>query len=118
MEADLAVMAGLSLTEPERSDLKLGEEKKLTGLYCSQCRKCLDQCPAGVEVPALMRAYMYTYGYRNLAWAKDALAGVGTAGLPCTDCGSCQVRCTMGFDVRRKARDVARLRDVPDEFVI
>jgi hypothetical protein len=24
----------------------------------------------------------------------------------------------MGFDVRRKARDVARLRDVPDEFVV
>jgi predicted aldo/keto reductase-like oxidoreductase len=118
MEEDLSIMADLALTDQEKKDLQLGEEKKMTGLYCSQCRRCVGQCPSGVEIPALMRAYMYTYGYRNLAWAKEAVTAAGSGPVPCADCRSCLVKCTMGFDIRAKVLDIGRLRDVPAEFVV
>lgn len=38
---------------------------KVTGLYCQQCEKCMRQCPANLEIPTLMRSYMYAYSYRN-----------------------------------------------------
>ena len=35
----------------------------------------------------------------------------------CGDCAECPVKCSVGFDVSRKIRDVIRLRDVPAEFI-
>jgi hypothetical protein len=66
----------------------------------------------------MMRSYMYVYGYRDLAKAKAAMEKVDMAGLPCGDCHACRVNCSMGFDVRRKLTDIARLRNVPEEFIV
>jgi hypothetical protein len=63
---------------------------------------------------------MYTYGYRDLAAAKLALEAVDVAAAAraCGSCETCAVSCTMGFDVRDRVRDIARIRHVPDEFVV
>jgi len=116
LELDLAVMADLHLNPSELKDLR-GEGQQ-AGLYCSQCRRCTAQCPAGLDIPALMRGYMYVHGYRNLLAAKDAVAGLPLETLPCRDCGACPVRCTMQFDVRRRVLDVARIGQVPDSFLV
>jgi len=119
LEADLSVMEDLTLTDKEREDLKLGEDMGRSGLFCDQCRECMAQCPKGVEIPTLMRSYMYTHGYRDLAAAKLALepVDVASAAHECGSCETCAVSCTMGFDVRDRVQDVARIRHVPDDFI-
>jgi predicted aldo/keto reductase-like oxidoreductase len=117
LEATLSVMEDLKLTPEESKDLDMGADMGLPGLYCPQCNDCAAQCPKGVDVPTLMRSYMYAYGYRNLRSAKFALDSAALSGAPCDDCESCSVSCRMGFDVRDRARDIARLAALPRDFV-
>lgn len=115
MNIDLAVMENLALSDAEKEYLQ--KHASLPGLYCQQCGRCLRQCQARLPIPDLMRAYMYTYGYRNIRLAYDLVASLDLQGKVCEDCGVCPVKCSIGFEVPRKIRDVARLRDVPSEFI-
>jgi aryl-alcohol dehydrogenase-like predicted oxidoreductase len=117
LEENLSVMEDLKLTPAEEEDLKLGEKLGMNGLYCRQCGNCLAQCDKGVEVPTLMRSYMYAYGYRNLSMAKEAVESIDLSKVPCSNCGACKVDCTMGFDVKSKVEDIARIRNVPRDFL-
>ncbi len=112
---DLAVAENPILTESEKRDLQ--KEVSVSGLYCQGCRQCLDQCPEHLPIPDLMRAYMYTYGYRNITHAQDLILSLNLPDKVCEDCFTCSVKCSSGFNVSAKIRDVARLRDVPMEFV-
>ncbi len=118
METDLSVMEDLKLTPAEELDLKEGERMGLCGLYCDHCAECTGQCPHGVEIPTVMRSYMYAYGYRNLAVAKETFESLGTAALSCQTCERCAVTCRMGFDVKKRATDIARIRHVADDFIV
>jgi hypothetical protein len=64
-----------------------------------------------------MRSYMNAYGYKNISQAYRTMASADLSGKPCEKCGSCSVNCTSGFDVRNKIMDIARLRDVPEDFL-
>jgi predicted aldo/keto reductase-like oxidoreductase len=114
---DISVMADLTLTPREREDLRLGKKAVLTGLYCQQCEKCLPQCGRKFDIPTLMRSYMYAHGYRNLALARETFAAVELSKVPCTDCHTCKVKCTMGFNIREKILDIARIQDIPADFL-
>jgi len=116
IEIDLSVMEDLTLTEPEKIELQ--KEASLPGSYCQGCRQCLGQCVEKLPIPDLMRAYMYTYDYRNLALAKDLIVSLDLPVSVCKDCGQCPVRCSIGFNVSAKIRDIVRLRDVPAKFVV
>lgn len=115
METDLSVMEDLTLTELEKIELQ--KEASLPGLYCQGCRKCLGQCLEKLPIPDVMRAYMYTYDYRNLAHAQDLILSLNLPARVCEDCSLCPVNCSIGFNVPSKIRDVARLRDIPLEFI-
>ncbi len=117
MEDDLAVMADLKLTPAELDALKQGEKLGLAGLYCRQCGACVAQCRHGLDIPALMRGYMYAYGYRNLGQARVTVAEAAPPSGVCADCGSCTVRCAMGHDVRDRVTDIARITAIPEEFL-
>jgi predicted aldo/keto reductase-like oxidoreductase len=108
-EEDLAVARDPALRPEEERDLRLGEAAGLTGLYCQQCAACLPQCPKGVQVPELMRAYMYAVGHGRPGHARRALRAWAPSDIHCTTCSDCTVRCALGFDVRARARDLARL---------
>jgi len=115
LELDLSVMEDLTLKPAEKSHL---ERMRMTaGLYCQGCGECLKSCPQGLPIPDLMRSYMYVYGYRNLMEAQDLLLSLNLPSQLCQDCGSCPVKCTSGFDVSARIRDVARLCEVPPEFL-
>ena len=118
LEENMSVMEDLTLTAEEKESLQLGKEYGLNGLYCRQCRQCLAQCDKGVEVPTLMRSYMYAHGYRNLAKAKEALRHVDLDRIACSTCDTCRVNCTMGFDIKNKVEDIARIKNVPYDFVV
>jgi predicted aldo/keto reductase-like oxidoreductase len=117
MRKNLAMINDLRLTPDELKDLELAVSGPEPGLYCHQCRQCVPQCPNNLEIPAAMRSYMYAYGYRNTRLAKANLEDAGFDGSCCESCSSCSVRCTAGFDIRKKILDISRLREVPDEFL-
>ena len=52
------------------------------------------------------------------AKAKEILKKKDLDVITCRECDSCAVFCTMGFDVAGKLKDIPRLLDVPDEFLV
>ena len=116
LETDLAVMEEPRLTDAEKRELATAAA--LPGLYCQGCRECLGQCIAGLPIPDLMRAYMYAYDYRNRGMARDLVCSLGLPSRPCGECSLCPVRCSVGFAVREKIRDIVRIREVPSEFLV
>jgi len=111
LEDDLSVMADLPLTDQERQDLRLNPSS--AGLYCQQCGRCLAACREKLPLPALMRAYMYAFGYQNLGAAYDLVTTLDLPESPCLTCSACDVRCVKGIDVSDRVKDVARLRGLP-----
>jgi predicted aldo/keto reductase-like oxidoreductase len=116
MKTDLSVMKDLALTDSEKEYLKTA--CAAPGLYCQGCGQCEKQCLAKLPIPDLMRAYMYTYGYRRPAAARELVISLGLPSRVCEDCGQCPVKCTNGWKVASKIRDVARLRGVPKEYLV
>ncbi len=113
----ISIMKDLALSPQEKADLKLDQGSSSTGLFCSQCEECIPQCPADLDIPTLMRSYMYAYGYSSPVKARETLEQIKLSSIPCINCDSCSVRCSSGFDVRRKVTDIARIMDVPEEFL-
>jgi len=116
LDTDLPVMFDVNLRPEEESELAQGIET--AGLYCSQCSRCTDQCQKGLDIPTFMRSYMYAYGYRNPRKARETIDSLALAAMPCGSCDTCTVgSCPMGFDVRGRLADIARIRDVPAELL-
>ncbi len=118
MKLDLTVMADLSLSVQEKKDLQFGEKNKLAGLYCKQCGSCLSQCKQNLNIPDLMRSYMYAYGYKNLAVAKQLMEELQVNSNACQDCSTCSVTCSNSFNVRDRITDIVRINDIPNDFLV
>lgn len=118
MDMDLSVMQNMTLTLDEEADLKLASAERLPGLYCAQCEKCVPQCRDGLDIPTIMRSYMYAYGYKNMVKAKETLQYANLSLSPCSSCECCVIRCSMGFHVRDRILDIVRIKDVPDDFLV
>jgi predicted aldo/keto reductase-like oxidoreductase len=116
LNQDLAIMSDLELTEEEKRDLETPSDKLSSGIFCQQCNLCIPQCPENLDIPTIMRSYMYAYGHRNLAHAQNTLCSSGLSSVPCNTCNDCTVKCQMGFDIRTKILDIARLKNVPEDF--
>jgi predicted aldo/keto reductase-like oxidoreductase len=117
LQKNVAMIRNLKMTEQELKDLNLASFDSETGLYCQQCKQCLPQCPHNLDIPTIMRSYMYAYGYKNASQAYLNMATVDLSGKPCEKCESCSVNCSSGFDVKNKIMDIARLKDVPKDFL-
>jgi len=118
LQKNLAMIRNLKMTEEEKAQLKTAIAFSDTGLFCQQCGQCLPGCRAGLDIPAIMRSYMYAYGYGNLRQARSTLTAAGVNTGPCADCNSCNVKCSSGFDVKAKIQDITRLTEVPEEFLL
>lgn len=116
LKSNLEVVKDLRLTPEELYDLKMGETQNLAGLYCQGCQRCVPQCPKALPIPEMMRAYMYAYGYKNLAAAHELVSSLNLPENPCAGCSSCSVSCALKFDVRDRLVDINRLKSVPAEF--
>jgi predicted aldo/keto reductase-like oxidoreductase len=118
LDEDIAIMADLQITQEEKEALRLGSKLNLPGLYCDQCESCSLQCPYHLDVPRIMRGYMYAYGYKNPAKAVDVLQHIDLTNPACINCSSCKINCPMHFDIKNKILDIARIKQVPAEFII
>lgn len=100
LEFNFRVMNNLALNAGEQRELRL--TSMLTGtLYCQNCRACVPTCPKKVEIPNLMRAYMYAEGYGNLIQAQMTLEGLSKKrGISvCQECSSCTASCQHGINI-------------------
>lgn len=118
LQKNLAMINHLKMTPEELQELACTETPGEPGLYCRQCHSCVAQCRQNLDIPTLMRSYMYAYGYQNTAQAKHTLELAGIGENVCHSCDSCTVQCISGFDVRNRVADIARLKDVPYEFLV
>jgi len=108
MDSNYAVMADLQLSEAEERELKLAS--LLPGTYfCQSCRECVPTCPERVEIPSLMRAYMYAEAYGNSIQAEETIGSVPQdRGLRvCADCASCQARCRRDLPIADRVKEMA-----------
>ncbi len=117
MEKNLAMINDLKITSDELKDLNLTMNDSRS-LYCQQCKSCEGQCPNNLDIPTMMRSYMYAYGYKNMEQAYYTLCDTCVEANPCQDCDQCRVRCASGFDIRERICDISRLRSVPREFLM
>jgi len=118
LQKNIAMLKNIKLSEQELKELTLASADSDTGLYCQQCRKCLPQCPQNLDIPAIMRSYMYAYGYRNIPQAWHTLADTGVSEATCSSCSTCKIKCSSGFDIKKKILDISRLKDVPRDLIL
>lgn len=100
MREDFDIAYNLEFNEKEKC--LLGDCKLKVGMgYCRQCDLCLGECPAGVDVPTLMRTHMYAAQYANFHHARATLDEIEAGrGLEvCSGCGKCIVSCPHSVDV-------------------
>ncbi|MCX6142710.1 MAG: aldo/keto reductase [Ignavibacteriales bacterium] len=115
LNMNISVNTDLKMTDEEKGDLLLG--KSQGGLYCQGCEQCVPNCLKGLPIPDIMRAYMYTYGYREPEMAHSLLSSLNLPEHPCSDCSHCGAACAKGFDISDRIKDVSRLTKVPVEFL-
>jgi predicted aldo/keto reductase-like oxidoreductase len=91
LDLDWSVASDLSYTDEERSFLAQGDRLGLLQ-FCQQCKECVPTCPKGVDVPTLMRTYMYAAQYAKFTHARMTLDDIPPR-QSIAACGSC-VECT------------------------
>ena len=116
LQNNIALMNNLKMTEQELKDLNITGQLSEPGLYCHQCKKCVPDCPHNLDIPTMMRSYMYAYGYKNIKQAWHTMAEVKYSNQ-CDNCKICTVNCTASFDIRNKIKDITRLKDVPADLI-
>ena len=114
LEESLEAAMNLKMNKDEKKYLSMIHPT----MYCQGCRICEGQCPKHLPIPEMMRAYMYTYGYKNPSMAKELIDELALADDLCSDCTTCTVKCTAGFQIAQKVKDISRLQYVPQEFLV
>ena len=94
LDEDLAVARDLDYTAEERKFLQ-DRDVRLSLGACVQCGACSAACPAGVDVPALMRTHLYISRYANFGQARSTLDAIprGSGPSACRSCGACSAAC-------------------------
>jgi predicted aldo/keto reductase-like oxidoreductase len=110
MREDVSVAFDLEYTDDEKKFLSENDIKLSMG-FCEQCSQCLPTCPHGVEVPTLMRTYMYAAQYGNFSEARAALAEIPrNQGLAsCALCAECRAACANAVDIPGRIRTLREI---------
>ncbi len=117
LQQNIDLLKNLELTKEERLDLVQPITSLPNGIFCQQCGECIGQCAKSLDIPTLMRSFMYAYGYKNLKHAHETLFMSEVNGSVCDDCSTCHVKCASGFDIKAKVADISRLKAVPGDLL-
>lgn len=77
--------AGLTPREKARFSVDLGD-------YCRDCGEC-QPCPQNLNVPAILRFYMFADAFGLKKWAKKLYEGLEVSIYKCTGCRECEQKC-------------------------
>jgi predicted aldo/keto reductase-like oxidoreductase len=107
LETNFSVMNDMALTSAERR--YLDRAAKIKGkMYCQNCRACVPTCPHGVEIPNLMRAYMYARAYGNIIQARTTVSELPQKNSldQCRKCQSCSAVCRTGINIGSRTQSL------------
>ncbi len=111
LDLNFGVMNNLALSGKERAEIQLASSLK-GKIYCQNCRSCIPTCPDNVEIPNLMRSFMYAKAYGNYIQA-----GMTVAELPrkkglniCRSCSSCTASCPNGINIGSRVKTLIEER--------
>ena len=112
MALDFGIMGDLTLSGEEKRDLMLSSLVR-GPLYCQQCGSCVSSCSQRVEIPTLMRAYMYAEGYENHFQARWTMDETGIEhGLDvCSGCSDCTASCPNGINIHERLDYLMTMKD-------
>ncbi|MFH1373262.1 MAG: aldo/keto reductase [bacterium] len=107
MRQDFSVASDFAYTK-EESQFLTDNKVKLGYGFCRQCYSCLASCPRGVEVPGLMRTWMYTRQYANFHQARATYDEIPRSKslAACSDCSECTARCVHTVDIPRRVEEL------------
>lgn len=111
---------GRKLNDEELSSLEKISNilRKKIAVPCTSCRYCCDNCPRGLDIPALLSAYNE---YRDeaaalgdsdiAAWRLSRLKVLPKEKMPssCVGCGSCTAHCPQALDIPTYMKEMAAL---------
>lgn len=111
----LAAAEHPDMTKEDKEYIAMLTEKEL--MFCQQCEQCKSQCTENLPIPDIMRAYMYTYGYKYSQLSKETLLELNLSQNACSSCDSCRVTCPSGFNVAEKIAAITPVMQIPNEFL-
>jgi aryl-alcohol dehydrogenase-like predicted oxidoreductase len=110
LEQNFSVASNLAYTTEER-DFLSDKSTVADAQFCRQCGQCREDCPLGVDIPALMRTHMYAVQY-----ASHALAAAMVASLPaakglgaCGECSTCLAHCRNAVNIAMKINSLKEI---------
>lgn len=107
---DFSVAFDLEYT-PEEKRFFEDENVRYSLGFCQQCEKCVETCPAGVDIPTLMRMHMYAHQYHNTDLVLLALHDMDPKkGLShCRNCNKCRATCFHSVPISKNIAALKKL---------
>lgn len=99
------------LTDQEQSGIR--EAAKLqyesVAVPCTGCRYCCPNCPVGLDIPLLLRAY--NEAKVGGAWRLTSLLALPEDKRPqnCIGCGACTSHCPQSFDIPQYMKELKEM---------
>ncbi len=87
--------------------------RKNFAIPCTDCKYCVETCPAGINIPACFKAYNEYNKTRNTEdFTKHySLINDEQKATHCLDCKACIEKCPQQIDIPRQLRKVSELSE-------
>lgn len=85
--------------------------RKNFAVPCTECKYCVETCPAGINIPACFKAYNEYNKTRNRADFSEHYSKINEnqRAVNCLDCKSCIDKCPQKIDIPKELRKVSEL---------
>lgn len=101
------------LTEVEKEAIEKANYlfRKNFAIPCTDCKYCVETCPAGVDIPACFKAYNEYNKTRDVEDFKKVYAEIPEEKRAhnCIECGACMEHCPQQIKIPDKLKKVAEL---------
>ena len=87
--------------------------RKNFAIPCTDCKYCVETCPAGINIPACFKAYNeYNKTRETTDFSKHyGLINEEQRANNCLDCKACVEKCPQQIDIPRQLRKVSELSE-------